>query len=1476
MSARLINSNLGKDLVVNVILDTGSDITLMTAKAAEVLELEGDEAPFQLSGVTDQVNQITSQLVDVDIQSMDNTFIGKLERVRVIPVITKDVKAFDWRPVLERYGLKGHAPAGEGHIDLLIGCDNLDYLLQKGYVRINSQCVLIKTLLGWSGLGTFARRQVASAQSFVIEYLDNEEIPTSRMEYTVSNDDKNLNENEFSEIMEGLSFVAGQSKTKASSEVKKLIEIIESSTLYDNFPESGVTVEEEYCMQSLRDSYLVEDGKVYVSPLWRKGQPSGFVNNFHYAKSRLRSILKGMSDEHFDCIDKIFHNYVHKDGVVEEITDEIVNPYQEHAIWWAHFPVMNPNSDTTPVRPVMDGKAQCLNGKSINDHCYHPGPCLINDLVQVLLRYRKYDVAFTGDVSKMFLKVHVPPDEKKFGRFVWVDKKDRGKYRYFQFKGHVFGKVCSPTCAIFATQMNASAHEVEMPRAAEAVKKSTLVDDTLDSVPTEAEAERVILDLVEMHAAIGLHVSKISTTSAKVAKALPDTISKSENMSLFESFTTRNIEYGGIEYAPGTIPKLPTVRTLGQYHNMITDSLSYLSYSPDNNIVWTKTKCLSQAMKIFDPLGYATPVLLETKLFMQELWKRGTEWTDELTEDESKRWAEWLINLPLMDRLSFGRVIMPGLPSEILSTQLHVFVDASGVAFASSAYIRITYQDFRPVYTNFVQAKNNVAPMKVKRTIPKLELMSIYQGARLAKQICETLNIDEKEVTIWSDSKTALQWLRMDSFTLMLIVHNYCEKIKKLFPIDQIRWVPGVENPADIATRPKTVPELLELSQWTYGPGFLKESPSVWPVLPALNKTSDVLDGVKKDYRMFSDYEVGLSNLVGSYPERRNSSPKDNVDAWIVESKNYRTYDKMLRVLAYVIQFLRKTKERVKLRGDVQVPLAPPSTLSVVFPGVKEAWRYVRNKNGRLEKVIELVTTNLPKIFIRPEREELEEAEMRLVHQHQMKYFSKEIKDLQCGRDLLVSSKLCRLGALLVLNRSILGGSFEILRINGRAALASHLSEKMRRPFVLHPDDEMVKKMVQYYHHHILKHMGGVKCLSCELNRSRWIVGSIVHLKRVLSECFKCRVLRPKPTVQKMAPLPSSRVPGDGEKRLAAFTVTALDAGGPWLTSSGRGKSQTKRWLLIFRCAKYGAVHLEILYSMDTASFLLALSRFVSFYAKPKRIICDNGLNFVRGNKELTQIWDMLHDDEVINNEHKIQFVFSPADAPHFNGLIERMVGEAKKNLAALLPKENLSDEDLITAFREVQRLLNNRPLEMSASLDPRDPEPLTPAHFLAGGKIHEDLVPPGIFLEGRDTLGKRYWAIKTRLDEFWTRLCLSMAPKLQEYNRWITKRKEIVKGDLVCVLEENPSADSRYRHGIVEEVHPGMDGMSRRVSVRVKGNKIIQRGLNRLYVLVPANRLFPEGEQEKKSSKSGPVKKATKLRKRRKTIRNTALLCYT
>ena len=68
--------------------------------------------------------------------------------------------------------------------------------------------------------------------------------------------------------------------------------------------------------------------------------------------------------------------------------------------------------------------------------------------------------------------------------------------------------------------------------------------------------------------------------------------------------------------------------------------------------------------------------------------------------------------------------------------------------------------------------------------------------------------------------------------------------------------MPGEHNVADVATRPKTVRELLDLPQWTTGPKFLSSSPESWPVLPELAKTSEVMEGVKKDFRLFVHKEA--------------------------------------------------------------------------------------------------------------------------------------------------------------------------------------------------------------------------------------------------------------------------------------------------------------------------------------------------------------------------------------------------------------------------------------------------------------------------------------------------------------------------------------------------------------------------------------------------------------------------------------------
>ena len=1538
VTANVINPVSGETLRVDVILDSGSSVTLLSQIAAELLSLQGEPFSLKISGIGDHKSLVKSRFVDFDLESIDNKFSSVVKHAQVVPVITNDVKPRDWRNLLERYGLKGHPPVSNGRIDLLIGWDNPLLLMHHEYRIVNEQFLFVRTSLGWSGCG-YERHHVNSRAKHATVINDSRALPDTTSvkeedeqpinvisdnrakdnralpdinvgkdnETTVTSDSRALpdtsrvEEDEVSfdasgdaEWAQNFSFItncwladteednddgvslsesifltkpseegggsSGSKKVSSSAtpaEVRHLIDLVQRSSVYDTFPETGMTVEEERCSKILRDSYSVKDGHVTVSPLWKLGQPSGFNTNFAYAESRLKSIHKKMSQEHFDCIDKIFEDYISKYGVAEDITDLVKDPYSEEAIWWPHFPVENLNSETTPVRPVMDGRAPCLGNpkRSINDQCFSAGPLLLCDLVDVTLRYRRYDVPLTGDISKMFLKVRVPVKDRKYARFVWY-KRDRKTLRFLQFSGHVFGKVCSPTCALYATQRNANDHRQEMPRAADTVCKSTLVDDSLDSVPTEEEACQVIQDLIKMHEPIGLSIAKFATNSINVAKRLPDHVHKSENMKMFEQ------HYGPkeMEYAPGSVRKMPTIRALGQYHNMIQDTFGYESHKAPE-VTWTKTSCLSQMMKVYDPLGFAIPVMLETKLFMQDLWKREAVWTDVLTNKELERWKLWLLNLPLLEKLEFRRTLMPGLPDDVESVQLHVFSDASALAFASVAYIRLTYKDNRPVYTNFVAAKNNISPVKVKRTIPKLELMSIEQGARLAKKVTAALELKPENVTLWSDSKTALQWLRMDSETLLPLVHNYVNKIKALYPISQIRWVPGTDNPADVATRPKSVEELICLPVWKTGPDFLVESPSAWPVLAELEPpVEDVMDGIKKDFKIFS---VCMSSSKNSVQTPETDSSKNS----LFKSKDFRTYGLMKRVVACWLRYVKLLWERRQARVDG----TPMASLLETYETLKAKSRkvtksvpvYTSDKKGKLSLSYTKVPTLIP-ASVSLSQEELKEAELRLVRQHQTIFFREEISLLRSGKYLKLGKRLSYLGPVLREEQSVLGEkfNFELLRLSGRLSQASHLREEMRIPFVLHPEDEMVKKFVQHYHQKVLKHMGGVKCLLCEINRSAWIVGSITFLKRILRECVECCKTHPKPTVQQMAPLPISRIPGDLESRPAPFGVTALDAAGPWHITSGRGTR--KRWLLIFRCTRTGAVCLETLHGMDTDSFLKALSRFCSQFAKPQRIICDNGTNFVGGEKEINYLWQNLDRGSIERNQYNIEFYWSPAHSPHFNGLIERMVQEAKRNLDFVLNSSanRLSDDDLNTAFKEVQRLLNNRPIEKLNTLDGKDAEPLTPAHFLSSGNAHEDLVMPSHLLQMKDSpLAKQFLVLKELMDAFWARFVSSMAGQLREYNKsrkWVRQRPPVMEGDVVCLLDKRPDKDKHYRLGLIVHAPPGEDGLPRRVTLRMADGQVLDRGLDSFYVIVPVKPREPL-LGEAKSSRKGSQRELKK-----------------
>ena len=85
---------------------------------------------------------------------------------------------------------------------------------------------------------------------------------------------------------------------------------------------------------------------------------------------------------------------------------------------------------------------------------------------------------------------------------------------------------------------------------------------------------------------------------------------------------------------------------------------------------------------------------------------------------------------------------------------LHTFVDASQEAYGAATYIRHLYED-GAVTCCLVASKSRVALLQAV-SIPRLKLMAVIVGLRLAETVGNVLTITKSRWMFWSDSMDVL------------------------------------------------------------------------------------------------------------------------------------------------------------------------------------------------------------------------------------------------------------------------------------------------------------------------------------------------------------------------------------------------------------------------------------------------------------------------------------------------------------------------------------------------------------------------------------------------------------------------------------------------------------------------------------------------------------------------------------------------
>ena len=122
------------------------------------------------------------------------------------------------------------------------------------------------------------------------------------------------------------------------------------------------------------------------------------------------------------------------------------------------------------------------------------------------------------------------------------------------------------------------------------------------------------------------------------------------------------------------------------------------------------------------------------------------------------------------------------------------------------------------------------------------------------------------------------------------------------------------------------------------------------------------------------------------------------------------------------------------------------------------------------------------------------------------------------------------------------------------------------------------------------------------LQQKFWILGLRNALRNIKNRCFPYR----KYSAVVQAPIMAADLPRERVEKIDfPFTYVGVDYFGPIEVKYMRKTS--KRWVCVFTCLSTRAIHLEMVYSLDTDSCRSAVSLFIARRGHPSTIWSHNG-----------------------------------------------------------------------------------------------------------------------------------------------------------------------------------------------------------------------------------------------------------------------------
>ncbi|UYV78538.1 hypothetical protein LAZ67_16001935 [Cordylochernes scorpioides] len=313
-----------------------------------------------------------------------------------------------------------------------------------------------------------------------------------------------------------------------------------------------------------------------------------------------------------------------------------------------HRPVLK-DSHTTPIRPVFDASCKKKGLPSLNQ-CLENGDNLIELIPDLLLRFRLGKYGIIAEIRKAFLQNPVREEDREFLRFLWW-KKDQKTLKFYRHCRVVFGLTSSPFLLAATIKYHLSLPQFQDNRCAELLARSFYVDNCI--------------------------LSLLSTHDVKIF------IKESSDIMMQAKFELRNWmrnEPGITEQDPASILGM---KWHLQTHTIAINVQSLKNIDEEKSI--TKRSILSACHRLFDPIQFTCPATIKIKKMVQDAWKENKSIDEPLNEDRRVEFIKWRKQALELDQIKIPRWILPIKGR----TTLHVFCDASAIAYATVIFMRI-------------------------------------------------------------------------------------------------------------------------------------------------------------------------------------------------------------------------------------------------------------------------------------------------------------------------------------------------------------------------------------------------------------------------------------------------------------------------------------------------------------------------------------------------------------------------------------------------------------------------------------------------------------------------------------------------------------------------------------------------------------------------------------------------------------------